>query len=133
MFLNLRAPIFQKSPGDTTAYYFYDKDEKIPDRLAVRWNRLYLFSLNKGFVDELYDRLFVRPTLALGWLFWKKGDGQIIDRFGPDGVMTASLRIARFMGHLQTGYVYQYAFAMLVGIVALVSALALWLLMVKGS
>jgi len=119
--------------GVTTAYYFYDKDEKIPDRLAVRWNRLYLFSLNKGFVDELYDRLFVRPTLALGWLFWKKGDGQIIDRFGPDGVMTASLRIARFMGHLQTGYVYQYAFAMLVGIVALVSALALWLLMVKGS
>jgi len=84
-------------------------------------------------VDELYDWLFVRPTLALGWLFWKKGDGQIIDRFGPDGMMTASLRLSHFLGRLQTGYVYHYAFAMLVGIVALVSVLALWLLMVKGS
>ncbi len=119
--------------GMTVAYYFYDKNETIPDRLAVRWNLLYCFSLNKGFVDELYDRLFVRPALALGWLFWQKGDGRIIDRFGPDGMMMASLRLSRFMGRLQTGYVYHYAFVMLVGIVALLSALGLWLSMVKGS
>jgi NADH-quinone oxidoreductase subunit L len=78
-------------------------------------------------VDECYDWLFVRRVLAVGRSLWKTGDRQVIDRFGPNGVTVASLGIARFMGRLQTGFVYHYAFAMLVGIVALTS----WLLIVK--
>lgn len=113
--------------GIAVAYLFYDRNPEIPDRLAARWRRLYLFSLNKGFVDELYERLFVRQLLRLGCLFWKKGDEQGIDRFGPNGITSASLGIARLARRLQTGYVYHYAFAMLVGIVALTS----WLLIVQ--
>jgi len=113
--------------GMAMAYLFYYKNHEIPNRLAVRWHRLYLFSLNKGFVDELYERLFVRQFLRLGYLFWKKGDGQVIDRFGPNGVTLTSLGIARLARQLQTGYVYHYAFAMLVGIVALTS----WFLIVQ--
>lgn len=114
--------------GITVAYLFYYANPQIPERLATRWKRVYVFSLNKGFVDEFYDWLFVRRALTIGRLFWKKGEGQIIDRFGPDGVTALSLGIARFAARLQTGYVYHYAFAMLVGIVALTS----WLLIVKG-
>lgn len=113
--------------GIMSAYLFYDTNHQIPDRLAAQWNRLYSFSLNKGFVDELYEKLFVQPSLRLGRLLWKKGDEQIIDRFGPNGVTLASFWLARLARRLQTGYVYHYAFAMLVGIVGL----TLWLLIVR--
>ena len=88
---------------------------------------LYNFSLNKGFVDEVYNRLFVARALALGWVFWKKGDEKIIDRYGPDGFTTVSMFIAQLAARLQTGYVTHYAFAMLLGIVALTT----WLLISK--
>ena len=117
-------PVFCSILGITIAYIFYYRNLELPNRLAARWRGLYTFSLNKGFVDELYDWLFVRRILKIGLLFWKRGDGQIIDRFGPDGVTRLSLGIAQFMGRLQTGYVYHYAFAMLVGLVAITS----WLL-----
>ena len=114
-------PIFCAILGILVAYMFYYKNPNLPNRLAARWKGLYTFSLNKGFVDELYDWLFVRRVLKLGFLFWKRGDGQVIDRFGPDGVAQVSLQIARLMGRMQTGYVYHYAFAMLVGLVAITS------------
>ncbi|MDF3033154.1 MAG: NADH:ubiquinone oxidoreductase subunit [Alphaproteobacteria bacterium] len=123
----LFSPLFCAVLGITAAYSFYYKNQEIPNRLAARWKRFYLFWLNKGFVDECYDWLFVRRVLAVGRSLWKTGDRQVIDRFGPNGVTVASLGIARFMGRLQTGFVYHYAFAMLVGIVALTS----WLLIVK--
>ncbi|MCR9221930.1 MAG: NADH-quinone oxidoreductase subunit L [Alphaproteobacteria bacterium] len=81
----------------------------------------YRFSLNKWYFDELYDFLFVRPCMRLGRLLWKQGDGRVIDGFGPDGVASTSRRVAKGISLLQTGYVYHYAFAMLIGVVLLVS------------
>ena len=114
-------PVFCAILGILVAYIFYYKNPNLPNRLAARCKGLYTFSLNKGFVDELYDWLFVRRVLKLGFLFWRRGDAQIIDRFGPDGVAQVSLQIARLMGRMQTGYVYHYAFVMLVGLVAITS------------
>ena len=85
---------------------------------------LYRFLLNKWYFDELYDFLFVRPAFWLGRVFWKGGDGAIIDGFGPDGVSARVLDVTRNVVRLQTGYVYHYAFAMLIG----VAALATWYL-----
>jgi len=107
--------------GIIIAYIFYYRNLDLPDRFVARWQGLYTFSLNKGFVDELYNWLFVRRIFKVGLFFWKRGDGQIIDRFGPDGVTRLSLGIAHLMGRLQTGYVYHYAFAMLIGLVAITS------------
>ncbi|MGV8948605.1 MAG: NADH-quinone oxidoreductase subunit L [Candidatus Paracaedibacter sp.] len=114
-------PVFCAILGISFAYIFYYKNPNLPNRLAARWKGLYTFSLNKGFVDELYEWLFVRRALKIGLLLWKRGDVQVIDRFGPDGVARVSLGIARLMGRMQTGYVYHYAFAMLVGLVAITS------------
>ena len=80
---------------------------------------LYRFLLNKWYFDELYDFLFVRPAFAIGRAFWKGGDGAIIDGLGPDGVSARVLDVARSAVRLQTGYVYHYAFAMLLGAAAL--------------
>lgn len=120
-------PLLCSLVGIAMAYLFYERNPQIPNRLMRRWEKLYLFSLNKGFVDEFYERLFVRPALSWGRIFWKKGDGRI-DRFGPNGVTAFSLKISKLMSSFQTGYVYHYAFAMLVGIVALV----LWIFLIKG-
>ena len=81
---------------------------------------LYRFSLNKWYFDELFDRIFVRPAFWFGRLFWK-GRRMIIDGFGPDGIVAVSRRVASRMSWLQSGYVYHYAFAMLIGVVALIT------------
>ena len=70
---------------------------------------------------ELYDRLFVRTAFSLGEGLWKTGDATIIDGLGPDGIAAATRELAREASRLQTGYVYHYAFAMLIGVVALVT------------
>jgi NADH-quinone oxidoreductase subunit L len=105
--------------GLLVAYYMYMADRTAPQRLAAEFPALYRFLLNKWYFDELYDFLFVRPAFALGRLFWKGGDGMIIDGFGPDGVSARVLDVARSAVRLQTGYVYHYAFAMLLGAAAL--------------
>jgi NADH-quinone oxidoreductase subunit L len=81
-------------------------------------NRLFY---NKWYFDELYDSLFVRPAKAIGYFLWRGGDQGIIDRFGPDGIAASTLFTSRRAVRLQTGYVYHYAFAMLIGVAALVS------------
>ena len=101
------------------AYYMYMVDRTVPQRLAADFPALYRFLLHKWYFDELYDFLFVRPAFAIGRLFWKGGDGAIIDGFGPDGVSARVLDVARSAVRLQTGYVYHYAFAMLLGAAAL--------------
>ena len=105
--------------GTGIAYYMYMVDRTAPARLAAEFPALYRFLLNKWYFDELYDFIFVRPAFALGRLFWKGGDGAIIDGFGPDGVSARVLDVARGAVRLQTGYVYHYAFAMLLGAAAL--------------
>ena len=107
--------------GIAVAYACYSLIPDIPSRLATRFRALYLFLLNKWYFDELYDRLFVRTAFTLGDGLWKTGDATIIDGLGPDGIAAATRELAREASRLQTGYVYHYAFAMLIGVVALVT------------
>ena len=107
--------------GIVLAYVMYMFVPGLPARIAGTFRPVYLFLLNKWYFDELYDRLFVRPSFAIGRGFWKGGDGQLIDGLGPDGVAATALRIARGATRLQTGYIFHYAFAMLIGILILVS------------
>ncbi len=90
-------------------------------RLAERHHILYRFFLNKWYFDELYDRIFVRPAFWLGRLFWKSGDGKIIDGFGPDGVSARVIDAAGRVVKVQTGFVYHYAFAMLIGVAGFIT------------
>ena len=113
------SPTLMMLAGFAVAYYMYLVDRAAPQRLADAFPALYRFLLNKWYFDELYDFLFVRPAFAIGRLFWKGGDGAIIDGFGPDGVSARVLDVARNSVRLQTGYVYHYAFAMLLGAAAL--------------
>jgi len=107
--------------GIAIAYLMYVVQPGLPAKLAKRLRPLYLFSFNKWYFDELYDRVFVRTAFVLGLGFWKSGDGAVIDGVGPDGVASVTRQLARRASRLQTGYVYHYAFAMLIGVVVLVS------------
>jgi NADH-quinone oxidoreductase subunit L len=107
--------------GIAVAYVLYIADPRLPVRLASQFRALYLFLLNKWYFDELYDWLFVRPALVIGDGLWKSGDGAVIDGLGPDGVAAVTSDLARQASRLQTGYLYHYAFAMMIGLVALVT------------
>jgi NADH-quinone oxidoreductase subunit L len=120
------SPLVFAIAGIVLAYVMYIAAPSLPGRLA-RWLRpLYLFLLNKWYFDELYDFLFVRPAKRLGRGLWKTGDGAIIDGLGPDGVASLTRILARRAGQLQSGYVYHYAFVMLIGVVLLVSWYLYW-------
>jgi NADH-quinone oxidoreductase subunit L len=101
--------------GFIIAWHFYIRRPDIPVELARQHDVLYRFLLNKWYFDEIYDAFLVRPTKRLGRLLWKNGDGWLIDGFGPDGVSARVLDITRNTIRLQTGYLYHYAFAMLIG------------------
>src|ERR1051326_8774272 len=102
--------------GLLIAAWFYLLRPDVPEELARQQYVLYKFLLNKWYFDEIYDYVFVRPAMWLGRLLWKGGDGFIIDGFGPDGVSTRVLDVTRNVVRLQTGYLYHYAFAMLIGV-----------------
>jgi NADH-quinone oxidoreductase subunit L len=104
--------------GFLVAWYFYIRRPDIPAALARDQSVLYRFLLNAWYFDRIYDFLFVRPAMWLGRLFWKGGDGYIIDGFGPDGISARVLEVTRGVVRLQTGYLYHYAFAMLIGVAA---------------
>jgi NADH-quinone oxidoreductase subunit L len=118
------SPTLAMIGGFLVAYYMYIVNKAAPKALADMFPQAYQFLLNKWYFDELYDLIFVRPAFALGRLFWKGGDGAVIDGFGPDGVSARVLEVTRGAVRLQSGYIYQYAFAMLLG----VAALATWYL-----
>jgi NADH-quinone oxidoreductase subunit L len=107
--------------GSALAYWFYVADPAKSARLASQHPGLHRFLLNKWYFDELYDALLVRPAMALGRFLWRKGDGWLIDGFGPDGVSARVVDVTRNVVRLQTGYLYHYAFAMLLGIAVLVT------------
>jgi NADH-quinone oxidoreductase subunit L len=107
--------------GFVVALYVYVLAPGTAERLA-RVNRpLYLFLLNKWYFDELYNVLFVKPAFWLGRLFWKGGDGRIIDGFGPDGVAQAVVAGTNRIVKIQTGFVFHYAFAMMLGVAAFIT------------
>ena len=114
-------PLVAALLGIAVAYVCYSLIPDLPTRLSLQFRAIYLFLLNKWYFDELYDRLFVRTAFTLGDGLWKTGDGMIIDGLGPDGIAAATRELAREASRLQTGYVYHYAFAMLIGVVALVT------------
>jgi len=118
------APTLMMLIGFAVAYYMYIVDRRAPKALADANPALYRFLLNKWYFDELYDFLFVRPAFRIGRAFWKGGDGALIDGLGPDGISARVLDFARGAVRLQTGYVYHYAFAMLLG----VAIIATWYL-----
>ncbi|MBP9050319.1 MAG: NADH-quinone oxidoreductase subunit L [Alphaproteobacteria bacterium] len=110
--------------GILLGYLAYMFVKTIPELTVKRFKRLHTLFFRKWFFDEIYDLVFVRSSVALGNLFWKGGDQKIIDGFGPDGVSLLSKRVAVILGRFQTGYVFQYAFVMMIGLVALVSWVA---------
>jgi NADH-quinone oxidoreductase subunit L len=115
------APTVMMAVGFVIAWEFYIRRPELPVELARQQEPLYKFLLNKWYFDELYDFLVVRPTLWLGRMLWKYGDGWMIDGLGPDGVSARVLDVTRGVVRLQTGYLYHYAFAMLIGVAALIT------------
>jgi NADH-quinone oxidoreductase subunit L len=115
------APTIAMALGFATAWYFYVTNPLVPFGLAKRFRGAYLFLLNAWYFDALYDFLFVRPAHRLGRFLWKTGDGTIIDGIGPDGVSARVIDIANRAIKLQSGYIYHYAFAMLIGVAALIT------------
>ena len=107
--------------GAYVSYVFYIRRPYMPVELANQHQMLYQFLLNKWYFDELYDLIFVRPAKWLGRFLWKKGDGYVIDGFGPDGISARVLDITRNVVKIQTGYLYHYAFAMLIGVAGLIT------------
>jgi NADH-quinone oxidoreductase subunit L len=114
-------PLVMAVGGIALAWIMYVLRPELPGLLAARLRPLYLFLLNKWYFDEFYDWALVRPAHYLGRGLWKSGDGAVIDGVGPDGVAAAALVLARRASRLQTGYLYHYAFAMLIGITGLIT------------
>ena len=114
-------PTLMMAAGFVVAWEFYLRRPELPAELARQHEPLYQFLLNKWYFDEIYDVLIVRPTLWLGRVLWKQGDGWLIDGFGPDGVSARVLDVTRGAVRLQTGYLYHYAFAMLIGVAAFIT------------
>ncbi|TIU13463.1 MAG: NADH-quinone oxidoreductase subunit L [Mesorhizobium sp.] len=115
------APFIAMVIGFAVAWKFYIRSPELPRSVAANHRLLYGFLLNKWYFDELYDFLFVRPAKRLGRFLWKTGDGAIIDGLGPDGISARVVDVTNRVVKLQTGYLYHYAFAMLIGVAALVT------------
>ena len=84
---------------------------------------LYNFLANKWYIDEFYELILVKPVKKIGSFLWKKGDLGTIDRFGPDGISKLVKMISNKAGRFQTGFIYDYAFVMLIGLSILLTYL----------
>jgi NADH-quinone oxidoreductase subunit L len=115
------APTFAMAAGFAVAWYFYITNPLVPFGLAKRFRGAHQFLLHAWYFDDLYDFLFVRPAKRLGRFLWKTGDGTIIDGIGPDGVAARVIDITNRVIRLQTGYIYHYAFVMLIGVALIIT------------
>jgi NADH-quinone oxidoreductase subunit L len=119
----LLLPLLASISGFVIAYIMYVRgsvDKKIETIAETGGSPLYKFLLNKWYIDELYDATVVRGARKLGDLFWKIGDVRLIDGFGPNGVARFTAGAAKRVSKLQTGYLYHYAFVMLLGVALLI-------------
>ncbi len=123
------APLVMLLSGFTLAWMMYIRKPDWPAKIAEQHDLVYKLLLNKWYIDEIYDFLFARPVKRLARLLWKGGDGYIIDGFGPDGVAASVLHLTQRIVSLQTGYLYHYAFVMLLGVTGFVS----WFMLAGGS
>jgi NADH-quinone oxidoreductase subunit L len=119
--LVMLTPTLAMAAGFAVAWYFYITNPLVPFGLAKRFRGAYQFLLNAWYFDALYDAIFVRPAKRLGRFLWKVGDGTIIDGLGPDGVAARVIDITNRVVQLQSGYIYHYAFVMLVGVALLIT------------
>ena len=115
-FLIYYAPMMLGFLGLFLAWYMYLKNKSMPSNIVKLNGPLYKFLLNKWYFDELYSFIFVRPAKAIGYFLWKFFDGYIIDGFGPDGIAKSVLSLSKKAKSIQTGYIYHYAFAILIGV-----------------
>ena len=123
------APFVAMLIGLVTALWFYIWNPSLPGRLAANQQPLYQFLLNKWYFDELYDVVFVRPAKAIGRFFWKRGDGSVIDGTLNGVAMGIIPFFTRLAGRAQSGYIFTYAFAMVIGLAVLIT----WMTMTGGS
>lgn len=123
------APFIVMVIGFLVAIYAYIWKPETPAQFAGTFRYLYALFYNKWYVDEIYEFLFVNPAKRLGTFLWKQGDENIIDRYGPDGAAASVMALARRFRALQSGYVYHYAFAMLMGVAAFVT----WFVFISGG
>jgi NADH-quinone oxidoreductase subunit L len=114
-------PLLMMAGGAFVAWYVYIRAPGTADALARANPLLYRFLLNKWYFDELYDLIFVRPAFWIGRLLWRGGDERVIDGFGPDGIAARVIDVTNRVVRLQTGYVYHYAFAMLIGVAVIIT------------
>ena len=114
-------PVVVGAFGIFMAYVIYMWREGLAEKLARAFAPLHRLSFNKWYFDELYDHVFVKRAFRWGRFFWKTGDGGIIDRMGPDGFSSLSRRFGGVLSRLQSGYMYQYAFIMMVGLIGFIS------------
>jgi NADH-quinone oxidoreductase subunit L len=110
------SPTVAMALGFAVAWYFYITNPLVPLGLSKRFCGAYQFLLNAWYFDDLYDAIFVRPAKRLGHFLWKIGDGTVIDGIGPDGVAARVIDVTNRVVKLQSGYIYTYAFAMLIGV-----------------
>ncbi|NCT11863.1 MAG: NADH-quinone oxidoreductase subunit L [Rhodobacterales bacterium] len=123
------APFVAMVAGFALSWLFYIARTDLPGRLAANQRPLYLFLLNKWYFDEIYSFLFVRPALGLGRLLWKRGDGTVIDG-GLNGVALGIVPfLTRIAGRAQSGYVFHYVFAMVLGVAVLLT----WVTLMGGA
>ncbi|MFG1398522.1 NADH-quinone oxidoreductase subunit L [Roseixanthobacter pseudopolyaromaticivorans] len=115
------APTAMMVLGFLVAFWFYVLDPKVPVALARSQDALYQFLLNKWYFDEIYNFIIIRPVLWIGRVLWKQGDGRIIDGLGPDGISARVLDVTASVVRLQSGYLYHYAFVMLIGVAAFIT------------
>ncbi|MTJ05558.1 MAG: NADH-quinone oxidoreductase subunit L [Sediminimonas qiaohouensis] len=123
------SPFIAMLGGLLVAYWFYIVNPALPRKLAENQRPLYLFLLNKWYFDELYDVIFVRPAKAIGRFLWRRGDGGVIDGALNGVAMGIVPFVTRLAGRAQSGYIFTYAFAMVIGIVVLVT----WMTLIGGA
>ena len=110
--------------GIALGYLAYMFKPDIPAAVVKTFKPLHTLFYNKWFFDELYDRVFVKTAGILGNAFWKGGDQAVIDDLGPNGIASSSRRLAGLMSRFQSGFIFQYAFVMMIGLIGLVTWLA---------
>ena len=98
------------------SFYLYIKKTNFLYGIVLKYKSLYNFLLNKWYFDELYNQIIIKPTKFIGSFFWEKGDIKIIDRLGPDGISKIIKIISNKSSKFQSGYIYDYAFIMLIGL-----------------
>ncbi|MCD8497350.1 MAG: hypothetical protein LRZ85_04270 [Alphaproteobacteria bacterium] len=102
-------------------YLFYLIAPFLPGLVVKQFGFFHRIVFNKYYFDELYDRLFVRTSKRLGQAFWYAGDQNVIDALGPNGSAAASKFFAGLLSRFQSGFVYQYAFVMMIAVIGLMS------------